>query len=58
MMSQSKRSNYVTVINLIESRVSFEALDNWIQNAKGNCSESAVYVLMGNQADRPAEYKK
>jgi len=34
-------------------RVSFESLDTWITNAKSNCSENAIYVLMGNQADRP-----
>ncbi len=39
----------------MNSRTSFDSLYNWIANAKSNCDEKAVYVLMGNQADRPSE---
>ncbi len=39
------------MLTFVFRRETFEALDNWIANAKANCTEDAIFVLMGNQAD-------
>ena len=38
------------------SRSSFESLEGWIQTARENAAEHAVFVLMGNMTDKEQEY--
>mmetsp|Transcript_75744 Transcript_75744/g.88102 ORF Transcript_75744/g.88102 Transcript_75744/m.88102 type:complete len:220 (+) Transcript_75744:28-687(+) len=47
-----KNASGIFIVYNITKRDTFESLSGWLDEARANCQEDAVFVLMGNQADR------
>lgn len=53
-----KGAGIVFLVYDVNKRDTFERLQKWTDNAKADCDENAVFVLMGNKADLADEDRK
>ena len=53
-----KKAEGVILMYDITSKISFEAIDGWLESIKENGKENLPIILVGNKCDFPADQKK
>ena len=50
-----RKSAGVFLVYSIANRESFKQMSDWLKEAKENSAETSVFILVGNQCDKPKE---
>ena len=50
-----RKAAAVFLVYSVNNRESFRQMDAWLKEAKENSLESSVFILVGNQNDKPIE---
>ena len=49
-----RKAACVFLVYSVANRESFKQMDSWLKEAKESSAENSVFILVGNQCDRPS----